>query len=250
MRKTFVLDTNVLLHTHNSLFSFKDNEVVVPLGVIEELDRFKGHNDERGREARSVSRELDKLREKGPLTQGVEINNGAGLLRVMLDTDIEIPQGFDKNKVDNRIIACALDLKKAGKNVFLVSKDINARIKCDAIGVPAEDFETNKVDVDELYTGWRELVVTARDIDVFQKNQVLPCPVQGMYANEFVLLKAAENENKTALAKYKADSNNLVSLYHVSSKPYSVEPQNLQQKFAIELLLCNEIQLVTMVGRA
>ncbi len=250
MRKTFVLDTNVLLHTHNSLFSFKDNEVVVPLGVIEELDRFKGHNDERGREARSVSRELDKLREKGPLTQGVEINNGAGLLRVMLDTDIQIPQGFDKNKVDNRIIACALDLKKQGKHVFLVSKDINARIKCDAIGVPAEDFETNKVDVDELYTGWRELVVTARDIDMFQKNQMLPCPVQGMYANEFVLLKAAENENKTALAKYKADSNNLVSLYHVSSKPYSVEAQNLQQKFAIELLLCNEIQLVTMVGRA
>ncbi|MFZ2959162.1 MAG: PhoH family protein [Candidatus Ozemobacteraceae bacterium] len=249
MKKTFVLDTNVLLHSHQSLFSFKDNDVVIPLGVIEELDRFKGFNDERGREARSVSRELDALRKRGQLCDGVPIEGG-GSIRVLIDTEIEIPYGFDTSKVDNRIISCALYLKKQGKNVFYISKDINTRVKADALGVPTEDFETNKVDIDELYAGWREVIVSARDIDLFTANKGMDWKTDELYRNEFVLLKAAENENKTGLAKYCGETKRLLPLFHVNAKPWGVEPINLQQKFAVELLLCNEIQLVTLVGRA
>ncbi len=250
MRKTFVIDTNVLLHNHQSLFSFKDNDVVIPLGVIEELDRFKGFNDERGREARSASRELDAIRKKGHLYEGVPIPNG-GSVQVLIDHDMEIPYGFDKGKVDNRILACALHLKKQGRNVYLISKDMNARIKADALGIPTQDFETNKVHIDELYPGWRELVLPAREIEMFLASKSMDAPTQaGLFLNEFLLLKAAENENKTALAKYCGTLKKLTPLYHISARPWGVEPLNLQQKFAIELLLCNEIQLVTLVGRA
>ncbi|MBI3039236.1 PhoH family protein [bacterium] len=249
MKKTFVLDTNVLLHSHSSIFSFKDNEVVIPLGVIEELDRFKGGSDERGREARSVSRALDNLREKGRLFEGVKLDAG-GSIQILIDSEIEIPYGFDKEKVDNRILACALFLKKKGKNTFFISKDINSRIKADALGILTEDFETNKIDIDELYNGWREVVLPAKDIDLFLSNRGLDYPKSNLFFNEFVLLKAAENENKTALAKYSGDVRQLVPLFHMNAKPWGIEPVNLQQKFAVELLMCNEIHLVTLVGRA
>lgn len=250
MRKTFVLDTNVLLHSHNSLFSFKDNDLVIPLGVIEELDRFKGLNDERGREARSVSRALDSLRERGHLYEGVPLDNG-GSLQILIDHEMEIPYGFDKNKVDNRILACALYLKKNGRHVFFISKDINSRIKADALGVPTEDFETNKVDIDELFTGWSEMVLPVKSIDTFLAQKSLEIEnTSSLLMNEFVLLKAQESENKTALAKYCGVTNRLIPLFHMNSRPWGVEAMNLQQKFAIELLLCNEIHLVTLVGRA
>ena len=249
MKKTFVVDTNVILHSHQSLFSFKDNDVVIPLGVIEELDRFKGFNDERGREARQASRELDELRHRGNLSEGVELPGG-GMLQILLDSDIELPYGLDGQKVDNRILACGLHLKKQGQNVYLISKDINCRIKADALGIPTEDFETNKIDIDELYTGWRELVMPVSRIEAFLRDESLDYEENDLFRNEFVLLKAAENENKTALAKYNGEERKLQPLYHLSSKPWGVEPLNLQQKFAIELLLCNEIKLVTLVGRA
>lgn len=249
MKKTFVIDTNVILHSHQSLFSFKEHDVVVPLGVIEELDRFKAFNDERGREARQASRELDNLRTQGQLNKGVQIPGG-GTLTVLIDHDMEIPYGFDKHKVDNRILACALDLKKKGCDVYLISKDINARIKADALGIATQDFETNKVNIDELYTGWREMIMPVKKIEDFLRDEELPYEEDDLFKNEFVLLKAAENENKTALAKYNGKTKNLQPLFHISAKPWGVEPLNLQQKFALELLLCNEIQLVTLVGRA
>ncbi len=249
MKKTFVVDTNVILHSHQSLFSFKENDVVIPLGVIEELDRFKGHNDERGREARQASRELDNLRHKGQLNQGVELPGG-GSLQILIDSEIKIPFGFDNQKVDNRILACAYSLKEQGKDVYLISKDINCRIKADALGIQTEDFETNKVDIDELYSGWRELVMPVKDIESFIRDEGLPYEQNDLFKNEFVLLKAAENENKTSLAKYDGIQKKLLPLFHLQSKPWGVEALNLQQKFAIELLLCNEIQLVTLVGRA
>ncbi len=251
MKKTFVVDTNVILHSHQSLFSFKEHDVVIPLGVIEELDRFKGINDERGREARQASRELDNLRSKGNLSTGVPLPTG-GTLQILIDSETEIPYGFglDAHKVDNRILACAMTLKKAGRNPILISKDINCRIKADALGIAAEDFETNKVDIDELYLGWREMVMPMNRIETFLREEGLAYEEDNLFKNEFILLKAAENENKTALAKYDGMQRKLLPLFHLNSRPWGVEAMNLQQKFAIELLLCNEIQLVTLVGRA
>jgi PhoH-like ATPase len=252
MKKTFVVDTNVILHSHQSLFSFKEHDVIIPLGVIEELDRFKSVNDEKGREARQASRELDQLRQKGNIAEGVPLPSG-GSIQVMLDAEVDVldKYGLDKRKVDNRILACALYLKNAkGLDPILVSKDINCRIKADAVGVKAEDYETNKIDIDELYTGWREIIMPSARIEDFLKNEGMVYEEDDLFKNEFVLLKAAESENKTALAKYDGGLRKLLPLFHLNSKPWGVEPMNLQQKFAIELLLCNEIQLVSLVGRA
>lgn len=251
MKKTFVVDTNVILHSHQSLFSFKEHDVVIPLGVIEELDRFKGFNDERGREARQASRELDRLRAKGTLAKGVPLPGG-GTLQIVIDSDEDIPLGFglDSHKVDNRILACAVAIQRQGRHVVLISKDINCRIKADALGINTEDFETNKVDVDELYTGWRELILPASRIETFLREEGVDYPEDGLLKNEFLLLKAEENENKTTLAKFDGEKKKLLPLFHLNARPWGVEALNLQQKFAIELLLCNEIQLVTLVGRA
>ena len=251
MKKTFVIDTNVILHNHGAIFSFQEHDVVVPLGVIEELDRFKGVNDERGREARQASRDLDNLRELGNLAEGVKLPTG-GILQIMIDSEYDMPSisGLDAKKDDNRILACALTLKKAGKNPILVSKDINCRIKADALGIQAEDYETNKIDIDELYSGWKELIMPAEQIETFLREEGIEYKENDLFKNEFLLLKAAENENKTALAKYDGVQKKILPLFHLNSRPWGVEPMNLQQKFAIELLLCNEIQLVTLVGRA
>ena len=175
MKKTFVIDTNVILHNHSAIFSFQEHDVVIPLGVIEELDRFKGVNDERGREARQCSRDLDEMRGLGNLAEGVKLPTG-GTLQIMIDSEYDMPNlgGLDPKKVDNRILACALTLKKAGKNPILVSKDINCRIKADALGIQAEDYETNKIDIDELYSGWRELILPAEKIEQFLREQGIP----------------------------------------------------------------------------
>src|SRR3954471_6300768 len=163
--KHFVLDTNVLLHNPNALFMFGDNEVIIPFDVIEELDTFKTGTDDLGRNARTVIRHLDQLRRQGNLSEGVKIEQTGGQLRVVLEEDQKLCPGLTINTPDNRIICCAKMLADEGKKVVFVSKDINARIKSDALGLIAEDFEAQKVDFEKLYTGYTELRVPANVFD-------------------------------------------------------------------------------------
>src|ERR1700741_4666826 len=131
--KTFVVDTNVLLHNPNALFLFADNEVVIPFDVIEELDKFKTGTDDLGRNARTVIRHLDQLRLAGSLAEGVAVEQTGGRVRVILEEDQQICPGLTANTPDNRIICCAKTLSLEGKRVVFISKDINARIKSDAL---------------------------------------------------------------------------------------------------------------------
>src|SRR5437660_2680793 len=163
--KHFVLDTNVLLHNPNALFMFKEHEVVIPFDVIEELDKFKAATDDLGRNARTVIRHLDHLRATGNIAEGVSIPQTGGRLRVILEEDQKLCPGLTENSPDNRIICCALNLQQQGQKVVFITKDINARIKSDALGLVTEDFEAQKVDFDHLYTGWRETTVPAKIID-------------------------------------------------------------------------------------
>src|SRR5262245_2872722 len=168
--KTFVLDTNVLLHNPNALFMFKDNDVIIPFDVIEELDKFKASTDDLGRNARTVIRHLDRLRAQGKLSEGVPIAQNSGHVRVILEEDQKLCPGLTINTADNRIICCAYQLAQEGKRVVFISKDINARIKSDALGIITADFEAQKVDFERLHTGWREIAVPASVIDeVFAK---------------------------------------------------------------------------------
>jgi PhoH-like ATPase len=249
--KHFVLDTNVLLHNPNALFMFKDNEVIIPFDVIEELDKFKAGTDDLGRNARTVIRHLDVLRQKGNLSQGVALEQTGGRLRVILEEDQKLCPGLTANTADNRIICCAYQLHLEGQKVVFISKDINARIKSDALGLITEDFEAQKVDFERLYTGWRETKVPSSTIDKLYADKKFSLTLDPpLLANEFVLLRDESSENHTALARYHADSNVLVPIRQRRGQIFGIVPRNLQQAMALDLLMDDSVKLVSLIGSA
>jgi PhoH-like ATPase len=253
MKKVFVLDTNVLLHDPSAMWRFQENEVVLPITVIEELDRFKKQPEMRGRNARQVSRSLDELRGSGKLLAGVPINGG-GRLRVALcsrDTLRELPAELEEKHADNAILAVALEEKRRCQcGVVLVTKDINLRIKADALGLDAEDYKTDKVDVDELYSGTAEVAVDAEQIDrLFQQGFVA---LEGeFFPNQALTLVDRANLSHTALAIVEGDNGKIVPINKLSRSGISrIQARNREQAFAFELLLRDSIALVTLVGKA
>lgn len=253
MKKVFVLDTNVLLHDPNAIFRFEDNDVVLPITVIEELDRFKKQPEVTGRNARQVSRILDSLRQQGHLTQGVPLENG-GLLRVALchqETLVQLPAGLEDGYGDNAILAVALELQpQCNCPVILVSKDTNLRIKADALGLAAQDYETDKVDIEELYTGTAEVLVNAEMLEQFFKQGAISLEGQ-FFPNQGLTLIDAANPAHTALAIVDGTSGQVVPLSKLSNSGVSrIQARNREQRFAFELLLRDSIPLVTLVGKA
>jgi PhoH-like ATPase len=251
MKKIFVLDTNVLLHDPQAIFAFEDNDVVVPIVVIEELDKFKKGSDEISRNARQVSRILDEHRLKGKLSQGVELKSG-GCLRVELNhqSPERLPSELIATKADNRILATALNLKHDDLPVILVTKDTNLRIKADALGLRAEDYESDTITIEELYTGETELPVGPGAIDEFYTKGELTAGDPKPYPNQFVLLKNSANPSQTALARYNQQKSELVPIAGAKHGVWGVTARNKQQQFALDLLLNDDIRLVTLVGKA
>ncbi len=251
MKKIFVLDTNVLLHDPQAIFAFQDNDVVIPIVVIEELDKFKKGVDEIGRNARQVSRILDEHRLKGKLSLGVQLKGG-GCLRVELNhqSPQHLPNELIATKADNRILATALNLKHDDLPVILVTKDTNLRIKADALGLRAEGYESETVTIDELYAGERELAVDPGAIDEFYTKGEMPPPEPKPYPNEYLLLKNSANPSQTALARYSRQRNALVPISSAKHGVWGINARNKQQQFALDLLLNDDIRLVTLVGKA
>ncbi len=254
MNKYYVLDTNVLLHDPQALFKFEDNEVIVPITVIEEIDRFKKDLSETGRNARHVSRYLDGLRKKSHLFEGVQIESG-GTLRVMLFTEDSLkrlPPELQDDRGDNRILAVALDLKAVGdKGVVFVTKDTNLRIKADALGLIAEDYESDKVSLDELYTGHTEVLVDKDTVDKFYSDGTLDIDSDDYLPNQCLTLVDSANPSHTALGRYDGAMGRIVPLIKVPKEgAWGIHPRNREQQFAMDLLLNDDIQLVTLVGKA
>ncbi|MBO8125926.1 MAG: PhoH family protein [Firmicutes bacterium] len=256
MKKTFVLDTSVLLHDPQALFYFEDNDVVIPIAVIEEIDGHKRKSDQIGRSARMVSRYLDELRSKGHLNEGVD-NGQGGMLKIELNhQELEgLPFGLDRVKNDNRILAVALSLQKderCQKPVILVSKDINMRVKADALGLLAEDYETNKVNIDELYPGFETVLVAPEKVNEFYQQGWLSLADLGgrYYANQFIMLQDNAGQSQTALGRVDVGQKRLLPLRHPNADLSGIRARNREQKFAIEALLDDDIQLVTLVGQA
>ncbi|MDO9532655.1 MAG: PhoH family protein [Deltaproteobacteria bacterium] len=250
MRKTYILDTNVLLHDPESLFSFEDNAIVLPLSVIEELDRIKRRSDEVGRNAREVSRRLDELRISGRLSEGVGLANG-GSVRIEINGSQpdNQPYGIDLNTTDNRILALAYALMNHGQTpVILVTKDLNLRIKADVLGLAAEDFYSDKVDYHKLYSGVTELYLSVEEIDRFYREGYLDYPGDDLQPHQFCILKLAESSSKSALGRY--FHHRLHKLTHDGKAIYGIKALNKEQKFALDLLLDETIQVVTLVGKA
>lgn len=250
LRKTFVLDTNVLLHNPDALFLFDDNEVIIPFDVIEELDTFKTNTDDLGRNARAVIRHLDGFRVQGPLADGIKLNDKGGSLRVILEEDQKLCAGLTKDTPDNRIICLAYGLHQKGKRVVFVSKDLNARIKSDALGLLAEDFEAQKVDFERLYTGWRELRVPAKVIDKLFTDKQVNLDISDLRANEFVVLRDELDDNHTALTRFRSDTNVVTPVRQRRGPVFGIMPRNLQQTMAMDLLMDDSVKLVTLIGAA
>ncbi|MEW6516459.1 MAG: PhoH family protein [candidate division FCPU426 bacterium] len=251
MQKTFILDTNVLLHNPQAVSMFEDNVVVIPILALEELDKFKKLNDEKGKNARAVSRFVDSMRGKGSLSKGVAMDNG-GILKIPVEMpDLEL-KGLDNSKNDNQILALAMTLQQRGvENVRLVTKDVNLRVKADVFGVMAEDFEHHKVNIDELYSGVTNLEVTPEVINQFYADKKLPLTDQEMHPNQFVILRDAGGASRqSAVSKVNWKDKTLVPLLQGDQEIWGIKAKNLRQKFALELLLDNAIPLVTLLGPA
>ncbi|PID81585.1 phosphate starvation-inducible protein PhoH [bacterium DOLJORAL78_65_58] len=247
--RCYLLDTNVLLHEAESLTSFEDNNVILTVEVLEELDKFKRGNDEKARNARRVIRTIDSLRDGRSLSRGVPLPGGGKLYIVVKSYADYLPKGMDHSHVDNRILSVAIALAKAGGEVEFVTKDINARVKADALGIKANDYLTRKINFDELYHGFSEHDVPQDMIDGFYQGEAISLEADLM-PNEGVLLRAEGNPKHTARGIFRADSGLIEPLLHAGTHPWGLSARNLQQQFAFELLLRPDIKLVTMLGQA
>jgi PhoH-like ATPase len=281
MRKTFVLDTNVLLHDPAALGRFEDNHLVIPIEVVEEIDRFKRDPSEKGRNARQVSRLLDELRNRGNLAEGVWLDQAnGGRLRVVFcrsETLLELPPELKGGSGDNNILAVALEQQRLGgmgcseglpggeatgpgeAPVVLVTKDTNLRIKADAVGLIAQDYTTDKVDIAALYSGSRELWVQADQMDRVKGHGGLPLAelaaqigqLPPLLANEGVTLIDQLQPSHTLLSRYDAAGGCLQPLQKAGKlKLGRIQPRNREQTFALELLLDPAVPLVTLLGKA
>ena len=253
MQKIYILDTNVLMYEPKALFAFDDNEVVIPLIVLDELDRHKDGPSQIAKHARITIRSLDELRALGNLHEGVLTENG-GKIRVELNLIDYVPSDLDPSRADNRIISVALGLKKkskGNKKITVITKDINLRVKCDALGVLAEDFISDSAihNLDELYRGCTEIYVKDKDIDKFYSQNYLEVKniTHPLNPNEYVLLISKIDPKHTALAKF--DGMVLKGIKSLENA-WGISPRNKEQKFAFDALFDSNIKLVTITGKA
>ncbi len=248
--KNYILDTNVLLHDPQSLLNFQENNVLLPIEVIEEIDHFKRESTELGQNARTVSRLLDGWRAKGRLSEGVPLPNG-GHLRILIKA--ENGHAVYGNTVDSRIVAQALAIQKADPAVpaILITKDINLRIKADALGLQAEDYETGRVFITDLYTGMFELKVSTEQMTAFRANEELELPAGAKYfPNEYCTLTEEVNPKRTALTKVDPTGAKLLPILDAREGVWGIKPRNREQHFAFDALLDDRIKLVTLMGKA
>ena len=251
--KTFILDTNVLLFDPSAINKFGENKVFIPLVVIEELDQFKKDQNENGRNARYFARLVDELREEGSLVKGVKLANGGTLQISILREPATKHAGIDLSINDNLILANALYLKEQGEECVVISKDINLRLKGDALGLKAEDYETSEITIEELYSGQRNFEVTGQRLTDFEQNRFLELSEEEQkqfYPNEYLIVHEENNPQRRQLGRYFAKKGGIVPLIKSREGVWGIYPKNVEQQFAFDALMNNEIKLVSLVGKA
>jgi PhoH-like ATPase len=256
MRKNFVLDTNVLLHDPRAIFSFQDNTVIIPIYVLEEIDHFKKELSELGRNARELARRLDEFRSRGNLADGISLESG-GTIRVELGKR-NLPEALKASQmIDNFILGVALEVRDRDQNMptILVTKDVNLRIRADSLGLKADDYLAEAIDVEELYSGNGELEVPGAQIDEFyQAGTVSVENLNGhashLYANQYLLLRDRDNSSHTALGRYDGVQKKVSQIKKLREGVWGIRPRNKEQHYAMDLLLNDDVKLVTLVGKA
>ena len=259
-KKFYVLDTSVYLTDYRAIFSYGNNDIIIPLVVLEELDNCKKRANGVGVNARSIIRTLDELREKGNFQKGIRIRKGSGLCFTKAPDLSELPTGYSPDIADHQIIATALTIKKEfpGRKVIVASNDINLRIKCDAIGVAAEGYKTEKVikSGHELYSGFAKVLVDDQIIDRFYAGEKIFLSDAAnerieLYSNQFVMLVSSSNEKKTAITRFLNEQTEFKKINeHKEEDGWGIAPKNKEQNFALDLLLDSEISIVSLIGKA
>jgi len=262
-KKNLIIDTNVFLSDSDCFSKFDNNDLFIPVKVLEELDKHKKRQDSVGFHARNSIKKLDALRGSGSLSKGVRLGKGLGILKVLkveeLATD-ELPMGLSHNSSDHLILAGALAIKKQSprRKCIVVSQDINMRVIADAIGLETQDYQSSQVvsSRDAIYEGFRKVLVDDEDIDAFYDDQdvyLFKEDFEGnpLQPNEFVMLVSSSNEKKTAIGRFDDWHRPILHLIHVEEDlSWGVRPKNKEQRCGLDLLFDDDIPLVTLVGRA
>jgi PhoH-like ATPase len=252
MKKNYVLDTNVLLYDPQSIFKFEDNNVIIPIYCIEEVDRFKGEGSERGRNARSIARLLDELREDGTsIASEIPLKSGGTLKVVVPEQRPQLYSALDRDATDGAILQTALKVQSddRGTPTILVTMDTNLRIRSDAHGLPSQTYENMRVEVSSLDTGITEIVVKGEELDHFYRSGSLHVSEE-LPANTCVMLKDRDAGSHTALGRYNSIRHEVVALKVPREGVMGIRPRNREQSFALDLLLDDSVRLVTLVGKA
>ena len=255
-KKTYVLDTSALITDTECVSGYGNNDILIPIKVLEELDKHKKRQDLVGASARTVIRFLDSLRSKGSLYEGVRLGKGKGILKVKgYDPNMNFPAGLDLSVADHQILAVALSEKTDNRKVIVVSNDINMRVVCDSIGMESEDCNPERIveSGSSLYHGFTDVLVDDEFIDRFYANESLTLPEQKekLFANQYLMLTSSANNKKTALAKYVGPNSPLARLATFGKKGvFNIKPRNKEQNFALDLLMNPEVPLVSIVGKA
>lgn len=254
-KKTYVLDTNVYLTDSESITSFNNNDILVPLKVLDEIDKHKKRQDSVGAQARSTIRNLDQLRTKGNLSKGVRLARGKGIIKVKGYNPLCLPDDLELEDSDNQIIATALSEMEENKNrkVVVVSRDINMRVKCDALGILTEDYQVEQVVArsDDLYSGTAEILVDDQVVENFYEDKPVVLEDNqstGLCPNQFVMLISNSNSKKTALAKFRDKLSKLEKVGKTAI--WNTKARNKEQQFALDLLMDPEVPVVSLIGKA
>ena len=254
-KKTYILDTNVYLTDANSIFAFGKSDILVPLKVLEEIDKHKKRQDSVGLNARNTIRILDSLREKGNLKKGVRIGKGKGTIFIKNCETSLLPEELSSKDPDNMIIGTVLAEKQSypNKKIIVVSRDINMRIKCDSLEIPVQDYTVGQVVQNSslLYTGFTKHLVDDEIVDQFYDGEdiYLDKDEVRLYPNQMIMLVSNSNEKKTGLARF-VNYNSSLKKINDKGDVWGVRSRNKEQKFALDLLLDENVPVVTLVGKA
>jgi PhoH-like ATPase len=256
-KKTYVLDTSACLTDADCIFNFGNNDIVIPLKVLEEIDKHKKRQDSAGINARKIIRAFDDLRVKGSLQKGVRIGKGMGILKVVGHNLATLPKDLSKGIPDHEIISTALgeDQINGNRKTILVSRDINMRVICDAIGLISEDYTENEVIKKEsdLYTGFKSCLVDDQVVDSFYSSKEVfldPEEHKALRPNQFIMLVSSSNEKKTALCRFFNYMKPLEEVVDFKDGIWGVRARNKEQMFALDLLMDPNVEVVSLVGKA
>lgn len=262
VKKNILLDTSVCLTDSESIFKFDNNDIFLPLKVLEEIDKHKKRQDSVGINARKIIRSLDELRSKGNLQKGVRLGKGKGVLKVVsyeIAHEANFPSDLNINIPDHIIIASGMAIAKSNlkRKTIVVSNDINMRVICDSLGLKAQDYKSEEVvtNTEELYDGFSQIVIDDETIDQFYLDENIfldefDLEDEKLSPNQYLLLSSVANPKKTCLARFEDSQSPLKKIIHTSIPDWNIKPRNKEQSFAIDMLLDPSIRLVSLIGRA